>query len=357
MRVALVSPFSWTYPGGVVRHVEALAAELLAQGHEVRVLTPVDRDTRLVAALHGGARPAARELPGHVVPLGGTVGLPANGASSNLALTPSAVARLRHELRTGGYDVVHVHSPEAAAIAWDAVASSPVPVVATFHTYSTSRFAQIGSNLAGAFRHFNHIGARIAVSEAAAWTARRWWGGSYRIVPNGVHVPAEQPPKPDDGELEVLFVGQAVERKGLPILLRAFEAVRDHVPAKLTLVGPSAEEIAPLLLDSRGVTALGKVDDATKSTLLARADVLCAPSLGGESFGMVLTEAFAHGTPVVASDIAGYRDVVRDGVDGVLVPRGDATAAAAALRDLALEPDRRRAPRVIPMPLETAFSE
>jgi phosphatidylinositol alpha-mannosyltransferase len=139
----------------------------------------------------------------------------------------------------------------------------------------------------------------------------------------------------------VLFIGQAVERKGLPVLLRAFEALRDHVPARLTLVGPTQEEIAPLLLDDRGVTALGKVDDDAKERLLARADVLCAPSLGGESFGMVLTEAFAHGTPVVASDIAGYRDVLRDGVDGVLVPRGDATAVAAALRDLALDPQRR----------------
>jgi phosphatidylinositol alpha-mannosyltransferase len=353
VRIALVNPYSWTYPGGVSRHVEALAEELLAQGHDVRVLTPVDRDTRAVSLLHGGARPARRELADYVVPLGGTVGWPANGATSNLALTPSAVARLRHELRTGGYDVVHVHAPDVPAVSWDAVAASPAPVVATFHTYSTSTLGQVGSNVAGAFRHLNRIAVRIAVSEAAAWTPRRWWGGTYRIVPNGVHVPATVPSKPDDHVLEVLFVGQAVERKGLPVLLRAFEALRDHVPARLTLVGPSPEEVAPLLLDPTalqpsavvpgGVEALGKVDDAEKARLLGRADVLCAPSLRGESFGMVLTEAFAHGTPVVASDIAGYRDVVRDGVDGVLVPRGDATAVAGALRDLALDPARRRA--------------
>jgi phosphatidylinositol alpha-mannosyltransferase len=156
-------------------------------------------------------------------------------------------------------------------------------------------------------------------------------------------VPEHVAEREDDGVLEIAFVGQAVERKGLPVLLRAFEALRDHVPARLRLIGPTPGEVAPLLLDMRGVEVLGKVDDAEKSRALGRADVLCAPSLGGESFGMVLTEAFAHATPVVASDIAGYRDVVRHGVDGLLVERGDAAAVAAALRDLALDPARRRA--------------
>ena len=141
--------------------------------------------------------------------------------------------------------------------------------------------------------------------------------------------------------LHILFIGQAVERKGLPVLLRAFEALREHVPATLTLVGAAPEEIAPLLLDDRGVYALGKATEDEKAEQLRRADVLCAPSLGGESFGMVLTEAFAAGTPVVASDIAGYRDVVRDGIDGLLAPRGDARELAEALRVLALDPARR----------------
>ena len=342
VRIALVSPYSWTFPGGVTRHIEALAEELIDQGHHVRVLTPVDRDSRLTTLAHLGARPAPRPLPDYVIPLGGTIGWRANGAVSNVNGTPSALARLRHELRTGEYDVIHVHSPDAPWISWDAVMSPDAPVVATFHAYSASRLALVGSNLVGATRRFNRINARIAVSEAAAWTGKRFWGGHYTVIPNGVHVPDELPPKPDDDVLEIAFVGQAVERKGLPVLLRAFEALRDHVSAKLTLVGPTDADVEPLLLDARGVEALGKVDDEEKSRVLARADVLCAPSLGGESFGMVLTEAFAHGTPVVASDIAGYRDVVRDGLDGVLVPKGDAAAFAAALRDLAIDPRRRR---------------
>jgi phosphatidylinositol alpha-mannosyltransferase len=162
------------------------------------------------------------------------------------------------------------------------------------------------------------------------------------VVPNGVVLPERiEPRRRAAGEpLRIVFVGQAVERKGLPVLLRAFEALRGQVPAELTIVGATQEEIAPLLVDAAGVTALGRVDDAARAAALHAADVLCAPSLGGESFGMVLTEAFAAGRPVVASDIAGYRDVVTDGGDGLLVPRGDATRLAETLRDLALDPAR-----------------
>ena len=346
VRIALVSPYSWTYPGGVTRHIEALADELLVQGHEVRVLAPVDHDSRRTALLHMGARPARVELPDYLIALGGTMGFRMNGAHSNVSVTPYGLATMRRELRDGNFDVVHVHSPEAPVLSWDALCSTRAPLVGTFHVYSTSPVSNPIANVMGAFRRFNRLAVRIAVSDAAAWTGRRWYGGRYRVIPNGVHLPetAQLGGKSLDGEpLEIVFVGQAVERKGLPVLLRAFEALRDHVPARLTLVGPTHDEIEPMLLDARGVEALGKVDDAEKSRRLARADVLCAPSLGGESFGMVLTEAFAHGTPVVASHIAGYADVVRDGVDGLLVAPGDGTAVAGALRDLAVDPERRRA--------------
>src|SRR5262249_23879309 len=158
----------------------------------------------------------------------------------------------------------------------------------------------------------------------------------------GVHLQATEPaahasPR-QDRPLRIVFIGQAVERKGLPVLLRAFEALRDHVPATLTLVGACTEEVAQLMLDDRAVRALGKVSEARKLNELARADVLCAPSLHGESFGMVLTDAFAAATPVVASDIPGSREVVRAGCDGVLVPAGDPLALAETLRRLALEP-------------------
>src|SRR5215218_529117 len=121
MRVGLVSPYSWTYPGGVTRHIEALAGELLASGHDVRVLAPHDRDDRRAAWLHRGTRPQPREIPDWLIPLGPTIGWPSNGAVSNLAPTPTAIARLRRELRTGGFDVVHLHEPVAPVVGWDAL--------------------------------------------------------------------------------------------------------------------------------------------------------------------------------------------------------------------------------------------
>jgi phosphatidylinositol alpha-mannosyltransferase len=344
MRVALVSPYSWTYPGGVTRHIEALCAELTRAGHEVRVLAPFDADVRGSALRHRGARPQVRERPEWLVPLGPTIGWPSNGAISNLAHTPYAVSTLRRELRAGAFDVVHVHEPVVPVVGWDALTSADAPVVGTFHCYSERAPAHHVATLLGARRKLNRLAARIAVSEAAAWTGRRFYGGRYRIVPNGVTLPEGGPPAPrrrGRGEpLRLAFVGQAVERKGLPVLLRAFEALRREVPAELVVIGVEQEELEPMLLDADCVRALGRVGDGDKRATLEWADLLCAPSLGGESFGMVLTEAFAAGTPVVASDIAGYRDVVGDGVNGLLLPRGDATRLAETLRDVARDPDR-----------------
>ncbi len=345
MRVALVSPYSWTYPGGVTRHIEALSAELAEAGHEPTILAPFDPPDALSRRLHRGVAPQELPQPENLIALGRTVGVPANGAISNLALAPASMAALRRALREGRYDVAHIHEPIAPFLGWDILAHAPqgLPLVGTFHAYSTNRLTNGGACVFGARRRLNRLHARIAVSEAAAWTARRFFGGRYRIVPNGVHLGAEVVSESEEEGLRILFVGLPVERKGLPVLLRAFEALREHIPATLTLVGPGPEDVAPLLLDTRGVRALGKVCDAEKSALLADAEVLCAPSLHGESFGMVLTEAFAAHTPVVASNITGYRDVVRDGVDGLLTPPGDALALAEALRRLALEPERRRA--------------
>ncbi len=345
MRIALVSPYSWTYPGGVTRHIEALAGQLLDDGHHVRVLAPFDPPDRASARLHRGAEPQVRAVPDFLVPLGRTIGIRSNGAVSNLSLLPSSAQALRRELGDGRFDVVHVHEPVAPALSWDALDFDGAALVGTFHTYGTAPLPHSAARALGAARRMRRLHARVAVSEAAAWTARRFFGGRYAIVPNGVEIPADPPRRApgEPGRLRIAFVGQAVERKGLPLLLAAFEGLREHVDAELVVVGATTDEVEPLLLDARGVRVLGRIDDERKTAVLREADVLCAPSLGGESFGMVLTEAFAQGVPVVASDIAGYRDVVRDGVDGLLVARGDAHGLAEALRGLALSPERRRA--------------
>ena len=344
MRIAIVSPYSWTYAGGVNRHVEALTEALFARGHEVRVMAPWDPPDRLSRILHR-APAEGRSCPDYLVPLGRTVGFGANGAVSNLGVTHYGVNTMRRELRAGGFDVVHVHEPAAPAMAWDACSFRGAPVVGTFHAYSTKALPNWIANGLGARRKFNQLHGRIAVSQAAAWTGRRWFGGEYHVIPNGVDVDAPPGgPKPPSEELRVLFIGRSEERKGLPVLLQAFEGLIEHVPARLTVIGSTRGDVKRYLGDPTAeerIDALGSVRGSDLWRRLHEADVLCAPSLAGESFGMVLTEAFAAGTPVIASEIAGYADVVTNGVDGILVPPADPQRLAEELQALYLEPATR----------------
>jgi phosphatidylinositol alpha-mannosyltransferase len=331
----------------VNRHVEALAEEFLGRGHDVRVLAPVDPPGRLSRVLHR-APAEDLQLPEYLIPLGRTMGFGANGSVSNLAPFPAGgVVAPRLHVRKGEFAVIHVHEPLVPLVGWNATLGAHDPVVGTFHTYSTKPVPNHIANALGARRVFNRLSARIAVSEAAAWTGRRWFGGEYTIVPNGVDVDAApDEPKPAGPELRILFVGRADERKGLPILLTAFNALVEHVPCRLTVIGTDREEVLRYVADPdllQSMDICGRVSREELWKELHRADLLCAPSLSGESFGMVLTEAFAAGTPVIASAIAGYSDVVSDGVDGLLVPPGDPQRLAEELQRVHYEPERLQA--------------
>lgn len=344
MRIGLVSPYSWSFQGGVNRHVEALAEEFLGRGHDVRVLAPVDPPGAISRATHKAAAPEL-DLPDYLTPLGRTVGFGANGSVSNSSILPySGYVMPRRAVRAEEFDVLHVHEPLAPLVGWNAVLAARTPVVGTFHAYSTKPFPNYAASAMGARRMFNRLSARIAVSEAAAWTGMRWFGGEYTIIPNGVDVDAPPTGLTEPGEeLQILFVGRPEERKGLPILLSAFNALVEHVPSKLTVIGAEKEDVTRWLTDPElmgSIDVRGRVSEEELWAELHAADVLCAPSLSGESFGMVLTEAFAAGTPVIASGIAGYSDVVTDGVDGLLVPPGDPQRLAEELQRVAHEPQR-----------------
>ena len=291
--------------------------------------------------MHRGARPDSRPLPENLIQLGRSTGFPANGAVSNLGISSQAVGTLGRELRHGGYDVIHVHEPNVPFVSFFATefygcrwwAPSTATPPARWPTASPPMWS-------GVRRLYNKLGVRIAVSEAAQWTAERYYGGRYRVVPNGVDLAAAQPEhgRPGESPLELLFVGRADARKGLPVLLRAFEALRSAgVPARLTVAGATPEEVEPVLIDAEGVHVAGRVSEEEKWRLLARPTCCARRRWAGElRHGAHRGVRRAH--PVVASDIAGYRDVVRHGVDGLLVPPADRPRSARRCATLASIP-------------------
>jgi phosphatidylinositol alpha-mannosyltransferase len=341
MRIAVVSPYDLAVPGGVQSHVRLLAAALRQAGDQVVVV--------------GAGRPEVRRADAEVT-VGSSHGVAFNGSVAPIALGPGAALRTRRVLRDLAPDVVHVHEPLVPAVGL-AAASLPGPArVLTFHAWSDRSRAYRAARPV-ARRVLDAADAAIAVSPAAAAYHAGALGidaARFRLVPNGVDVAPFAAAadrlggRRPDGPPRLVFVGRLEPRKGALVLARAYrELLASHPDVQLLVIGdgPERGQLEALVADlpAGQVELAGRVTGPALATALAGADVAVAPALGGESFGIVLLEAMAARTTVVASDIPGYRSVVTDGANGVLVPPGEPSGLAAAIGHLLADDDRRRA--------------
>ncbi len=314
----MVSPYALTRPGGVQGQVIGLAHALRERGHEVTIVCPLDED-----------RPVPQGLGDHY-PIGHPTGLRSNGSVAPVAFCPTASVRVERFARKGGFDVLHVHEPLAPMAAYGLVLTAPLPMVGTYHRAGVSRWVWILKPLAELVGRRMQV--RVAVSEAARQTGLRSGGGEFEVLFNGVDMQrfeSAEPVRDPAGRPTVLFLGRHEERKGLSVLLDAFAMLER--PAVLWIAGGgSAGDVQRRRHpESDRVHWLGILSDDEVASRLAGADVLCAPSLYGESFGMVLLEGMAAGCAVVASDIEGYR--MAAGGHASLVPPGDTRALSRAL--------------------------
>ena len=334
MKVGMVCPYTWDVPGGVQEHIKDLAEALIGLGHEVSVISPADDDT---------------PLPGYVVPAGRAVPVPYNGSVARLAFGPLSAARVRRWVKEGGFDVLHVHEPAAPSLSLLACWVADGPIVATAHTANTRSRAMHAAYLA-LQTALEKISGWIAVSEAARTTLVEHMGGDAVLIPNGVTVRRYEnagplPGWPGEGGA-LGFLGRMDEsRKGLDILLRAFELLAAQRPAlRLLVAGPGdlddVRSRVPETFRDR-LILLGQVSQEDKARFYHSVDVFCAPNTGGESFGVVLIEAMAAGAPIVASDLDAFQFVLRGGRAGELFPAGDPAALAAAASRLLDDPALR----------------
>jgi phosphatidylinositol alpha-mannosyltransferase len=347
VKVGLVCPYTWDVPGGVQAHVRDLAVALIGLGHDVSVITPADDDSA---------------LPPYIVSTGRAVPVPYNGAVARMAFGPLSARRVRRWLRDGEFDVVHVHEPTTPSLSLLATWSFDGPIVATFHT-SVQRARTLAAAYPILQTALEKISARIAVSQAARRTLVEHLGGDAVMIPNGVSMAsfADVEPFPgwpgDGGALG--FLGRFDEaRKGLPVLLAAFETLAATRPdLRLLIAGPGdldeVRSALPAELADR-VELLGLVSDVDKARMLASVDIYVAPNIGGESFGIVLLEAMAVGTPVLASDLDAFRAVLDSGRSGQLFATGDSGDLAAKAAALLDDPAARAA--LVPLGKATARS-
>ncbi len=328
MKIGLVSPYVYPLPGGVTQHVRYLYENLRLRGHDVRILT----------SSHG----LQRSSEGDVIRLGKGFSMPANGSVGTITLSPRYISQVRAVLERERFDLLHFHEPFVPFLSLILLRESRSVNVATFHAYGGwSPAYQFGSRVLGAYADRLH--GRIAVSAAARHFIDRFFPGHYKVIPNGVDAERFRRSVPlarwQDGTRNILFVGRFEPRKGLLDLLKAYRILRKTgCECRLLVVGggPQEREARRYVATRRliGVEFLGRVSDDEKAQLFRTADVYVSPATGGESFGIVLLEAMAAGAPIVASDIHGYKGVIRRGREGLLVPPREPKQFAASIARL-----------------------
>jgi len=328
LRIGLLCPYSLTTPGGVQGQVMGLARALRKMGHEVRVLGPCD-----------GAPPDT-----FVTPIGESLPTVANGSIAPLAPDPSAALRTIRVLRDEQFDVLHIHEPLTPGASITALVMRTAPIVATFHAAGESlSYKYLSAPLKGFASAIDH---RVAVSKDAVLLAQRYIGGDYQILPNGVEldrfIASSQNTSITHGDSSLIrrsifFCGRHEPRKGLEVLLQAHATLPDNVDLWIASEGPETERLKREWAGDSRIMWLGRISDAEKAKRLSQADVFCAPSLGGESFGVVLIEAMAAATPIVASALDGYMNVATHEIDALLVEPNDPAALEVALRRILLD--------------------
>jgi phosphatidylinositol alpha-mannosyltransferase len=335
VKIALVSPYDWTVPGGVNSHCGHLHHEFVQRGHQVRIFAPASRPVQQQDVITIGKRP---------------VSVPASGSLARISLSLTLGPPVRDWLAREQFDIVHVHEPFMPVLPIHFLRYSTSVNVGTFHASREKRQFFYTWGKRHLRRWFRRLDGKIAVSPAAASFVEEYFPGYYNIIPNGVDVErfaAERPPlsQYQDGKLNILFVGRPEKRKGLDYLVQAFarvKAQRDDV--RLIVVGAGnfgRHQRMARSLRVRDVEFCSYVPHEELPRYHKTADVFCAPAIGFESQGIVLLEAMAASLPIVASNIEGYASVLTHGVEGLLVLPGDAAGLAGALLELLSDADRR----------------
>jgi phosphatidylinositol alpha-mannosyltransferase len=333
VKIALVSPYDFAYPGGVCVHISCLEHQFTRMGHEVRVIAPASK--------------AVSGFGDRFIPIGSPRPIPSSGSIARVTISLWLSSKIKDVLEREKFDVIHLHEPLMPMLCTTVLRFSQTANIGTFH----ASHGRPGYNMAKPFgkwmlkKWFRKIHGKIAVSQPAVDFAHEHFPGYYNIIPNGVDLDCFSPDvspidKFCDGKLNILFVGRLEKRKGLKYLLEAFVQVKQEIPnCRLIVVGPGTRlrhkyERHVARSGLKDVVFIGFVDYNELPRYYKTADVFCAPATGRESFGIILLEAMAMGKPIVASNIEGYASVIDHGVDGLLVPPTDTGALAQTLISL-----------------------